>query len=117
MNHKATHKKPVAVRQDADIYNNNLGTIEFPNKPSGQPMRHLTMAEQAVILSESKNQELAKEFLRYLVETQVMKDYLTKAGGRNSPVLEPAWEDSFWTNPDDPHISTVTKTLKEGSTR
>ena len=117
MTPNATLSIPVAVRQDADIYNNNLGTIEFPNKPSGQPMRHLTMAEQAVILSESKNQELAKEFLRYLVETQVMKDYLTKAGGRNSPVLEPAWEDSFWTNPDDPHISTVTKTLKEGSTR
>ncbi|MEO0840419.1 MAG: ABC transporter substrate-binding protein [Cyanobacteria bacterium J06643_5] len=117
MTPNATLSIPVAVRQDADIYNNDLGTIEFPNKPSGQPMRHLTMAEQAAILSDSKNQELAKEFLRYLVETQVMKDYLTKAGGRNSPVLEPAWEDSFWTNPDDPHISTVTKTFREGNTR
>jgi len=117
MTPNATLSIPVAVRQDADIYNNNLGTIEFPNKPSGQPMRHLTMAEQAAILSESKNQKLAKEFLKYLVETQVMKDYLTKAGGRNSPVLEPAWQDSFWTNPDDPHISTVTKTFREGNTR
>lgn len=117
MTPNATLSIPVAVRQDADIYNNNLATIEFPNKPSGQPMRHLTMAEQAAILSESKNQKLAKEFLKYLVETQVMKDYLTKAGGRNSPVLEPAWEDSFWTNPDDPHISTVTKTFKQGKIR
>ena len=117
MTPNATLSIPAAVREDADIYNNDLGTIEFPNKPSGQPMRHLTMAEQAAILSESKNQKLAKEFLKYLVDTQVMKDYLTTAGGRNSPVLEPAWEDSFWTNPDDPHISTVTKTFKEGRTR
>ena len=117
MTPNATLSIPAAVREDADIYNNDLGTIEFPNKPSGQPMRHLTMAEQAAILSDSKNQKLAKEFLKYLVDTQVMKDYLTTAGGRNSPVLEPAWEDSFWTNPDDPHISTVTKTFREGNNR
>ena len=65
MTPNATLSIPVAVRQDDDIYNNNLGTIEFPNKPSGQPMRHLTMAEQAAILSDSKNQKLAKEFLKY----------------------------------------------------
>lgn len=108
---------PVAVRQDADIYDNKLGILEFPNKPNGQPMRHLTMAEQAAILAESKNQKLAKDFLKYVVQTEVMKDYLTKAGGRNSPVLESVWQDSFWTNPKDPHISTATKTFREGKVR
>ena len=117
MTPNATLSIPVAVRQDADIYNNHLGTIEFHNKPSGQPMRHLTMAEQAAILSESKNQKLAKEFLKYLVQAEVQKDYLVKAGGRNSPVFEPAWQDSFWTNPNDPHISTATKTFREGNIR
>ena len=117
MTPNATLSIPAAVRQDADIYNNKLGTIEFPNKPSGEPMRHLTMAEQAAILAESKNQKLAKEFLKYVVEKEVMKNYLIKAGGRNSPVLEPAWQDSFWTNPNDPHISYASKTFREGNIR
>ncbi|MEA5596324.1 ABC transporter substrate-binding protein [Rivularia sp. UHCC 0363] len=117
MTPNSTLSIPVAVRQDADIYQNKLGILEFPNKPNGQPMRHLTMAEQAVILAESKNQKLAKDFLKYVVRTDVMKDYLTKAGGRNSPVLEPVWQDGFWTNPNDPHISKATKTFTEGRIR
>ena len=116
MTPNATLSIPVAVRQDADIYN-KLGILEFPNKPSGKPMRHLTMAEQAAILTESKNQKLAKEFLKYVVQTKVMKNYLTKAGGRNSPVMEPVWQDDFWTNPNDPHISYATKTLTKGEIR
>ena len=117
MTPNATLSIPAAVRQDSDIYQNRLGILEFPHKPSGEPMQHLTMAEQAVILSKSKNQKLAKEFLKYLVQTQVKKDYLTKAGGRNSPVLKPVWEDTFWTNPQDPHISFATKTFNEGKIR
>ncbi|WP_292781483.1 hypothetical protein [Nostoc sp. NMS9] len=31
--------------------------------------------------------------------------------------MKPNWKDPFWTNPDDPHISTAAKTLIEGSTR
>jgi multiple sugar transport system substrate-binding protein len=117
MTPNATASIPAAVRQNSDTYRNKLGIIEFPNKPNGQPMQHLTMAEQAVVLAESKNQALAKEFLRYLVQPQVMKNYLKAAGGRNSPVLQPVWQDNFWTNPNDPHISTVTKTITKGKIR
>ena len=108
---------PVAVRQDPDIYHNKLGILEFPNKPSGEPMQHLTMAEQATILADSKNQKLAKDFLRYIVQTEVSKTYLRTAGGRNSPVLKTVWEDPFWSDPSDPHISTVSKTFTEGRIR
>lgn len=113
----STTSIPAAVRQDPDIYNNKLGILEYPNKPNGESMRHLTMAEQAVILTASKNQKLAKNFLKYLVQTEVKKDYLTKAGGRNSPVMKPVWKDSFWTNPNDSHISYATKTFTEGRIR
>ncbi len=108
---------PVAVRQDPDIYRNKLGILEFPNKPNGKPMQHLTMAEQATILADSQNQELAKEFLRYVVKTEVWKTYLRTAGGRNSPVVKTVWEDPFWTDPNDPHISTASKTFNEGRVR
>ena len=108
---------PVAVNQDPDIYRNKLGILEFPNKPSGEPMQHLTMAEQATILADSKNQELAKDFLRYIVQTEALNTYLRTAGGRGSPVLKNIWEDPFWTDPNDPHISTATKTFTEGRIR
>lgn len=108
---------PVAVRQDPDTYNNKLGILEFPNKPSGKPMQHLTMAEQATILADSKNQELAKDFLRYIVQTEVSKTYLRASGGRNSPVSTTVWEDPFWSDPSDPHISTASKTFTEGRIR
>ena len=108
---------PVTVRQDPDTYRNKLGILEFPNKPNGKPMQHLTMAEQATILADSKNQDLAKDFLRYIVQTEVSKTYLRTAGGRNSPVLKTVWEDPFWIDPKDPHISSATKTFTEGRVR
>lgn len=117
MTPNATLSIPAAVRQDTDIYRNKLGIIEFPNKPNGQPMYHLTMAEQAIILAESNHQQLAKEFLRYVVQPEVLKKYLRSAGGRNSPVQTPVWQDSVWSNPNDPHISTATKTITKGNIR
>lgn len=107
----------VAVRQDPDIYRNKLGTIEFPNKPNGRPMRHIVAVRQAVIFAESKNQKQAKDFLAYLIQPEVMGDYLKAAGGRNLPVLKLVCKDPFWTDPTDPHISTAVKTLIEGQTR
>lgn len=107
---------PAAIRQDPEVYYQQLGTIEFPNKPSGEPMTHLVIVRQAVVFA-SQNQELAKDFLAYLIQPEVMADYLKASGGRSLPVLKPIWQDSFWTNPEDPHFSTATKSLIDGSTR
>jgi multiple sugar transport system substrate-binding protein len=108
---------PSAVRQDDDTYRNNLGTIVFPNKPNASSMRHLVTLKEVVLFAQSQNQKIAKDFLTYLIQPEVMGDYLKAAGGRNFPVLKPIWKDSFWTNPADPHISTVAKTLTDGQTR
>ena len=108
---------PIIVRQDIDTYFNKLGTLELPNKPNGKPMRYLVILKEAVLFAESKNQKIAKEFLAYLIKPEVMENYLKASGGRNFPVLKPLWKNSFWTNPADPHISTVTKTLINGQTR
>ncbi len=32
-------------------------------------------------------------------------------------MLKPNWQDPFWTNPQDPHVSTATKTITQGQTR
>lgn len=108
---------PAVVRQDPNTYRNKLGILEFPNKPSGKPMRYLVTLKEAVLFAESKNQKTAKDFLAYLIQPKVMADYLKAAGGRHLPVLKPVWKDPFWTNPNDPHISTAAKTLTKGQTR
>ncbi len=108
---------PAAVRQDKDLYLNKLGTIEFPNKPNGKPMRHIISVRQAVIIADSPNQAIAKEFLTYLIKPEVAGNYLKASGGRNLPILRSVWQDPFWRDPRDPHISMVAKTLNQGQTR
>ncbi|MFQ4140722.1 ABC transporter substrate-binding protein [Chlorogloeopsis sp. ULAP02] len=108
---------PSAVREDADAYRNKLGTIVFPNKPNDSSMRHLVTLKEVVLFAQSQNQKIAKDFLTYLIQPEIMGEYLKAAGGRNFPVLKPIWKDPFWTNPADPHISTVAKTLTNGQTR
>lgn len=106
-----------AVRQDPDTYRKKLGILELPHKPNGQLMRYLITVQQVVLFADSKNQEIAKDFLAYLIQPEIIGNYLKTAGGRHSPVLKPVWKDAFWTDPNDPHISMATKTFTEGQTR
>jgi multiple sugar transport system substrate-binding protein len=108
---------PGAVRQDLDTYRNKLGILEFPNKPNGEPMRHLVTVEQALVFADSKHQQLAKEFLSYMLQPKVMGEYLKSGGGRYAPVISSVWQDPFWSDPQDPHVSVATKTLTKGLTR
>lgn len=117
MTPNSTLSIPAAVRQDSDIYHHKLGTLEFPNKPSGKPMRHLVAVNAAVLFAESKNQKVAKNFLTYLVQPETIGNYLKAAGGRYLPVMTSGWKDPFWVDPTDPHLSTAAKTLIKGQTR
>jgi multiple sugar transport system substrate-binding protein len=106
-----------AIQQDQETYLNKLGISEFPNKPNGKPMRHIVSIRQAVVLAGAKNEEIAKQFLAYLIQPEVISDYLTSSGGRYVPVMSLARQDRFWQNKADPHISTAIKTLTEQPTR
>ncbi|PIG95357.1 ABC transporter substrate-binding protein [Gloeocapsopsis sp. IPPAS B-1203] len=108
---------PAAVRQAPDLYRNKLGTLRYPNKPSGKPMRYLTLVRQVVIFAESQNLELAKDFITYLIQPKISGDYLKAAGGRTLPVHKLVWQDPFWTDPADPHISTAAQPLIKEQTR
>ncbi|KYC43210.1 ABC transporter substrate-binding protein [Scytonema hofmannii PCC 7110] len=108
---------PAAVRRNSDVYFNKLGTIGYPNKPNGKPMRYVSLITQAIILTESKNQRLAKDFLIYFISPEIMGNYLKAAGGRFFPVHDLVWKDPFWTNKKDPHISEGAKPLIMKQTR
>ena len=108
---------PAAVRNDPDTYLNKLGTIEFPNQPNGDPTPHLVDVRQAIVFKDSPNQAAAKDFLSYLSQPDVLSNFLKSAYGRFLPINTQLSEDPFWSDPADPHISTVTKTLIDGRTQ
>ena len=111
----ATLSIPAALRQDSNAYD-SLGIVELPNKPNGEPMRHIFLVEQAVIFKDAAHPELAKDFLAYLIQPEVINTFL-KESGRHSPAHVSAYQDPYWTNPKDPHTSTVTKTLTKSQIR
>ncbi|MDJ0594053.1 MAG: ABC transporter substrate-binding protein [Pleurocapsa sp. MO_226.B13] len=107
---------PAALRHDSDAYHNQLGIVELPNKPNGEPMNHIFLVEQAVIFKDANHPELAKDFLSYLIQPETINTFLQESG-RHSPAKMPVYEDPYWTNSQDPHTSTVTKTLIESKIR
>ncbi len=108
---------PAAVRNDPGIYFNKLGTVDFPNKPNGQPLPHLVDIRQAIVFKEAPHQQAAKDFLAYLIQPDVLNAFLKASYGRYMPPsISEIEADSFWQDPADPHISTVVKTVIAGQT-
>lgn len=108
---------PAAVKQDSDTYNNKVGILELPNKPNGEPMRYLVTVQQVILLAESENLESAKDFLAYIIQPEINGQFLKVAGARHSPVLKPVWQDPFWADKNDPHVSVATHTFTKQPTR
>lgn len=108
---------PAALGKDSEEYQSKLVTAAYPQKPSGKPMKYIALVRQAIVLQDAPNQELAKEFLSYLIQPEIIGDYLKAAGGRFFPVNQQLWSDPFWTDPSDPHISTAVKPFLERQTR
>ena len=116
MTTNATMSIPAALSNDRNAYHKQLGIVELPKKPNGKPMRHIFLVEQAVIFNDAAHPQLAKEFLTYLTRPEVINDFL-KESKRHSPAHKAVYEDPYWTNPKDPHISEVTKTLTTSQIR
>ena len=108
---------PAAIRQDRDTYYNKLGIVNFPHKPSGEPMRYLVSIKQAIIFADSPHQQVAKEFLRYLIQPEIIAEYLQASGNRFLPVHKSVWKHPAWQQTEDPYIATVTEALTKSQTR
>ena len=90
--------------------------MELPHKPNGEPMSHIFLVEQAVIFNDAQHPELAKDFLAYITQPEVINEFL-KESGRHSPAHKSAYQDPYWTNSKDPHTSEVTETLTTSKIR
>jgi multiple sugar transport system substrate-binding protein len=107
---------PAAVHNDRHLYDRQLGTIEFPKKPSGAPMTHLVMVRQAIIFADTPHAAQAKAFLSYLTQPQILNGFLKASFGRFLPFTPAIEHDPFWLKSADPHISTVSKTIASSRT-
>jgi multiple sugar transport system substrate-binding protein len=116
MTTNATLSIPAAIQQDKDKYFNQLGTMGFPDKPNGQPMRYVVLYRQAVVFAEANHHEMAKQFLTYFVNPDILNPYL-KTSKRNLPVTKTVLNDPFWGRSKDPHIATMIHVLTQELTR
>ncbi len=107
---------PASRAKDSDVYFKQLGTVGFPHKPNGDPMTYITRVRQALVFAD-RNFEDAVSFLSYLIQPDVLANYMEAAGGRFFPANKGNWDDPFWTNPENPHIPVVRKMLTEFPTR
>jgi multiple sugar transport system substrate-binding protein len=107
---------PAAVHNDKNIYFKQLGTVEFPKKPSGAPMTQLVMVRHAVIFANAPHAAQAKAFLSYLTQPPILNGFLKASFGRFLRFTAAIKQDSFWLNPTDPHISTVSRSIAAGHT-
>jgi len=107
---------PASRAEESDVYFKQIATVAFPHKPNGQPMTYITRVRQALVFAD-RNLSDATSFLSYLIQPEVLADYMEAAGGRFFPANKANWDDPFWTNPEDPHISIVRKMLTESPTR
>ena len=108
---------PAAIRNNEDLYFHQMGTIAWPDKPNGQPLPHLLETRRAIIFADAAHLEEAKAFLSYLIQPEVINQFLKTSYGRFMPANEVLGSDPFWQNPRDPHISTATNIVLSGYTQ
>jgi len=117
MTPNTTFSIPATVSQDKNVYYNQLGVLEFPDKLNGEPIRPLVAVRQAVIFKDSTHISLAKNFLSYYIQPQTAIAYLKAANSRTQPVRTSVWSDAFWQNTQDPYIANGKKVLTSNQTR
>lgn len=89
--------------QSPDNYFKNIKSIEWPDKPDGEPIVYMTAIKTAVIFKGAKNKEGAKEFMKFLYQPENIGPYLEGSLGRWFPVMLELQNSPYWTETDDPH--------------
>jgi multiple sugar transport system substrate-binding protein len=91
----------VALYHDKDQYD-DIVTMGLPNGNDGKPMAAELGVGGAFIPKGAKNVEVAKDFMKYMIQPQITNNYLKEGLGRWLPAVpELVKTDTFWM--DDPH--------------
>jgi multiple sugar transport system substrate-binding protein len=77
-------------------YEQLIATVGFPNKPDGSPMQYRQAVKVGVIFANSKNKELGKKFVSFMLQDENLTPYVEGSLGRWFPVTTKATKSPFW---------------------
>jgi multiple sugar transport system substrate-binding protein len=104
MNLDGTISTEVAMFHEKDKYNDVI-TLGLGNDNAGRPMRATLGVPGAFIAKSAKNVAVAKDFLKYAIQPDVLNTNLKTGLGRYlPPMLHLVKEDPFWLK-EDPHVA------------
>jgi multiple sugar transport system substrate-binding protein len=84
-----------------EIVSDGLG---YPTTNDGKPVTAITGIDNALIPKGAKNVAVAKEFLKYFIQPNVLQGFVETGLGRWLPVMPELAKTPFWENPKDPHL-------------
>lgn len=108
---------PGSAKEDGEVYNKQMVTIGFPTNVDGKATTYYVTVKQAIVFANSLHQAQAKDFLAYLIKPENLSVYVKGSQGRYFPVMNQLWQDSFWRNPQDTHVYTVSQIFQNYATR
>lgn len=101
-----------------DNYYNKIGSILQPTSPvDGKAYPYLVSVKPIIIPKGSKEQALAKKFIKYVLEPKNFTAYVTASNGRWFPSFKDVAADPFFHNPKDPHVPVATDQHLNNPTR
>src|SRR5215831_4523182 len=96
----------IKKQQDYD----DIFTTGLPLSNDGTPVPSQQGSLCALIPKGAKNVEVAKDFLRYLIQPPILNEYLKTGLGRNLPAMPAIVKnDPWWLDPKDPHRMSYTR--------
>jgi multiple sugar transport system substrate-binding protein len=94
----------LAVIDNKQQYYDEIVTLGLPNGNDGQPVPAQILVLGCFIPKGAKNADVARDFLKYLLQPQVTNAYLKAGLGRWAPAIPSLVnQDPFWLDPNDPH--------------
>jgi len=111
----AFHAKQILMNLDGSISTevslyhkkeqyDDIVTLGLPHDNAGKPIPSQLGVIGSFVPKGAKNVDVAKDFLKYLIQPKVVNEYLKSSLGRFLPTMpEVVKNDPFWLDPQDPH--------------
>jgi multiple sugar transport system substrate-binding protein len=99
------------ITKNPEGYNNEMRVLDVGKKNDGSQMLSQVGAGGGFIPKGAKNVDVAKDFMKYFIQPEVMNENLKNGLGRWVPAIpDVVKNDSWWTDPKlDPHRSQYTQ--------
>jgi multiple sugar transport system substrate-binding protein len=95
---------PNALREARpEDYREHAATVEWPRNASGGPLVIVGVLNRAVVFRGGGHEEVAEEFVRFLVADGWLAHWLDFSGDRLLPPMRGLIDQPFWLDPGDPH--------------